>query len=143
MKNKKWYQNAQIIFALSALTVSLVAVIVGVYSAYIDRAYARASVWPRLGVGYSNVTEFGGTPTFKYLVSNNGTGPAIIKHIQISYGGELVKNWSALFKKAKFEDADNGLSSLHGRVLSAGAEVTFLNIHNDEHAKTFYRKHTS
>ncbi len=38
------------IIAGSALLVSLITAFVSIYSAFIDRAYARASVWPRLEI---------------------------------------------------------------------------------------------
>ncbi|WP_445768576.1 hypothetical protein [Rheinheimera sp.] len=43
-------RNPEMIIAGSALLVSLITAFVSIYSAFIDRAYARASVWPRLEI---------------------------------------------------------------------------------------------
>ncbi|NMP31290.1 hypothetical protein HII17_06930 [Thalassotalea sp. M1531] len=90
MENKAWYKSPEMIVGLSALTVSLVAVFVGIYSAYIDRAYARASVWPRLEIfrSYSGKAE-----TFEYGVTNSGTGPAKIKYVVIKYNDKAIQYW--------------------------------------------------
>lgn len=76
------------IVALSALLISVVTTIVGVYSAYIDRAYARASVWPRIEIARTYDQT-----NFKYVVTNAGTGPAIIKHAKIKYKSKPIKQW--------------------------------------------------
>ncbi len=47
MKSNKWYTNPEMIVALSALLIGIVTAFTSVYSAYVDREYARASVWPR------------------------------------------------------------------------------------------------
>ena len=88
MENKSWFQQPEMIVGLSALLVSLVAVGVALYSAYIDRAYARASVWPRLEVGRSFNPE-----TYTYLVTNNGTGPAVVKWAVLTLKGEPLAHW--------------------------------------------------
>ena len=48
MTNLPWYKNPEMIVALSALIIGLVTAFTSIYSAYVDREYARASVWPRL-----------------------------------------------------------------------------------------------
>ncbi|WP_133469553.1 hypothetical protein [Paraglaciecola marina] len=87
MPNPKWYKKPEMIVAFSALFISLVTTVVGIYSAYIDREYARASVWPRL-VMYSS-----SFPTPSFHVSNRGTGPALIKYAKINDGEKYVKYW--------------------------------------------------
>ncbi|WP_044556071.1 hypothetical protein [Shewanella piezotolerans] len=89
MDNAAWYKKPEMIVALSALLISIVTTVVGIYSAYIDRAYARASVWPRVEIARS----FGKT-FFNYQIANNGTGPAIIKHAAISYKSKPIKIWT-------------------------------------------------
>ena len=68
MKNTKWYKNPEMIVALSALFIGLVTAFTSIYSAYVDREYARASVWPRLEIFSSQthvlnkLTGFWGCP---------------------------------------------------------------------------------
>ncbi len=88
MTNKKWYQKPEMIVAMSALVMTLVATTVSVYSAYIDRSYARASVWPRLQIFKSY-----GNTHFSHVVSNLGNGPAIIKYAKVEYKSEPILEW--------------------------------------------------
>ncbi len=88
MTNKKWYQKPEMIVAMSALVMTLVATTVSIYSAYIDRSYARASVWPRLQIFKSF-----GTTHFSYGVSNPGNGPAIIKYAKVEYKSDPISEW--------------------------------------------------
>lgn len=89
MDNRKWYKNPEMIVALSALLIGLVTAFTSIYSAYVDRSYAKASVWPRLEIYKSSS---GGT--FSYSVANNGTGPALIKYAKVSDGKKYIKRWS-------------------------------------------------
>ena len=66
----KWYKKPEMIVAFSALLISLITAAVSVYSAYVDRSYARASVWPRLELHRSF-----GSNHFNYGVTNSGNGP--------------------------------------------------------------------
>ncbi len=88
MNNIKWYKKPEMIVAFSALLISVVTAIIGIYSAYIDRAYARASVWPRVEVFRSF-----GDQHFEYGVTNAGTGPALIKYAKIEFENKAIKLW--------------------------------------------------
>lgn len=93
----KWFMQPEMLVGFSAIIVSLVAVGVSLYSASIDREFARASVWPRVIIyrsyNYSKDTE---EEYFKYGVSNHGTGPAIIKYAKVSYLDKPAQTWSQL-----------------------------------------------
>jgi len=65
--------------AMSVLFISIVTAAVSIYSASTDRKYAKASVWPRLEIFRS----FNSDKSFEYAVTNNGTGPAIIKYAKV------------------------------------------------------------
>ncbi len=88
MENPKRYKNPEMIVALSALLIGLVTAFTSIYSAYIDREYARASVWPRLEIFRS----YSGN-SFSYGVANNGTGPALIKYAKVQDGSKYIKMW--------------------------------------------------
>lgn len=77
--------------ALSALFLGLLTAVISIYSAYVDRQYARASVWPKLEIFRSSSES-----TFSYGVSNNGTGPAIIKYAKVSLDSKLIKHWGEI-----------------------------------------------
>jgi hypothetical protein len=86
-----WYKNPEMIVALSALLIGLVTAFTSVYSAYVDREYARASVWPRLELFRS----FSGN-SFSYGVTNSGTGPALIKTVTVQYDSKYIKAWNEI-----------------------------------------------
>lgn len=88
MENIKWYKKPEMIVAFSALLISVITAAIGVYSAYIDRAYARASVWPRVEVFRSFSTHH-----FEYRVTNSGTGPALIKYAKVEFDGKVIQRW--------------------------------------------------
>lgn len=119
----KWYQKPDMIVGLSALMVSLVAVLVGVYSAYIDRTYARASVWPRIQLGRSY-----GNTNFTYLAINNGTGPAIIKSLKITYDQQVVNDWTQLFTTMGLQNISYSQSQLNNIVIPANQRISALRI---------------
>ncbi|WP_444885620.1 hypothetical protein [Microbulbifer sp. PSTR4-B] len=89
MDNVKWYKKPEMVVAFSALLISFVTAIVSMYSAYVDRAYARASVWPRLEI-HRNLN----TTHFEYSVTNSGNGPAVIKYGIVQYKTEPIKFWN-------------------------------------------------
>lgn len=91
MDNQKWYKNPEMIVALSALLIGLVTAFTSIYSAYIDREYARASVWPRLEIFRSYSIN-----SFSYGITNSGTGPALIKYVKVQDGSKYIKNWNEL-----------------------------------------------
>lgn len=114
MKSKKWYKNPEMIVALSALFIGLVTAFTSMYSAYVDREYARASVWPRLEISRSFNTNL-----FNYQVSNNGTGPALIKYAKIQYKSKNIKEWKEI-------ESFNNITQSHigNRTLSAQNIIT-------------------
>lgn len=92
MNNTKWFQNPEMVIALSALLIGLVTAAVSIYSAYIDREYAKASVWPRLEIFRNTQSD-----SFAYQVLNSGTGPAIIQYAKVEHKEMSMKTWSDVF----------------------------------------------
>ena len=114
MEKSKWYKNPEMIVALSALLIGIVTAFTSIYSANIDRQYARSSVWPRLEL-YKSLPE----NTFSYGVINSGMGPALIKYVTVKYDSKYIKHWSDidLFK-------DIMQSHLSGRTLASQKTIT-------------------
>lgn len=113
MEEASWYKKPEMIVALSALLISVVTTVVGIYSAYIDRAYARASVWPRLEIFRSYSDQ-----SFSYGVSNNGTGPAIIKYAAVTYKSKSIKRWDEIPEIPRFTQ-----SHISQRILPAEKSI--------------------
>ena len=127
----KWYQKPEMIIGLSALMVSLVAVVVSVYSAYIDRAYARASVWPRLTLSKSDYYK-DGLPIYEYRIENAGTGPAVIKYAYVSADGTYFSRWSQVFEHFNLEVENVTQSHISSRVVPAGKSFAAQYTNNTE-----------
>ncbi|GLX83739.1 hypothetical protein [Thalassotalea eurytherma] len=128
MNSIKWYKNPEMIVALSALLIGLVTTFISIYSAYIDREYARASVWPRLEVFKSSSGN-----SFSYGVSNNGTGPALIKYAKIRDGSKYIKTWKEI---KPFQNIRQ--SHISNRTLSPQNSITPLS-YKGEDAKAFVK----
>ncbi len=128
MNSIKWYKNPEMIVALSALLIGLVTTFISIYSAYVDREYARASVWPRLEVFRSSSGN-----SFSYGVSNNGTGPALIKYAKIRDGSKYIKTWKEI---KTFQNIRQ--SHISNRTLSPQNSITPLS-YKGEDAKAFVK----
>lgn len=111
--------------ALCALSVGLLTAFISIYSAYIDRAYARASVWPKLEIFRSFSAN-----TFSYGISNKGTGPAIITFVKVTNGEKVIRQW------ADVDVFSEILQSHIGNVtIPAGQSVNPLQYKGDDVAK--------
>lgn len=122
LQKAKWYQKSDMIVALSAIVVSVAAVGVGVYSAYIERSFARASTWPHLEVFRSFNYE---PALYSLLVNNQGTGPAIIHYAILEQDGAQYVSWNA-WVEDQFPVPQSYFTQSHigSRVLSTGQSVT-------------------
>lgn len=126
MNTTKWYKNPEMIVAFSALVIGIVTAFTSIYSAYVDRQYARAAVWPRLEI-FRSYTE----DTFSYGVNNSGTGPALIKYAKVRDGDRYIKSWSDVEAFREFTQSHIGL-----RTLSPQSNITPL-IYKGENAMEF------
>lgn len=96
MKEKIWLKPEMIV-ALSAVLVSVFAVIVGVYSAYTDRTYARASVWPNVVIGrHTQVSNTEEKASFAIFLDSSGLGPAKLKYTYLEFAGREINSWQEL-----------------------------------------------
>lgn len=133
--NKRYsFKNPEMIIAGSALMVSLITAFVSIYSAFIDRAYARASVWPRLEIQRSYTDELG-KEFFSYFVSNKGTGPAEIKYAKLTYNNQPISKWPDYLILRTGGVAPHIQSHIGFLVLSAGEKSTPLHVLDAEAAK--------
>ncbi len=104
---KPWFLKSEMIIALSALLISVVTTVTSIYSASIDRAYAKASVWPRLELSRTYKEDI-----FGYILSNNGTGPALIKYAIVQFQGKTIETWDEI---PFIEDVDSFTQSHMGK----------------------------
>ena len=133
--NKRYsFKNPEMIIAGSALMVSLITAFVSIYSAFIDRAYARASVWPRLEIHRSYIDDTD-KEFFSYIVSNKGTGPAAIKYAKLTYDNQPISRWSDYLILHTGRTPSHIQSHVGFIVLSAGEKSTPLHVLDAEAAK--------
>jgi hypothetical protein len=88
-EGRPWYREPETFIALAALVVSLSAVAVGIYEAWLQRAHDRAEVWPHMEI--STFTSPEGAAVY---LENTGLGPAIINSMVVAVDGKTRKDWS-------------------------------------------------
>lgn len=76
-----------------ALT-SLCAVLISVYSAYLQRQQTRATFWPELTLSFTD------EPTPRLQLLNNGVGPAILRWFEVRHAGVRMDRWGAVVQAA-------------------------------------------
>ncbi len=86
---RPWYREPEAFIALAALVVSLSAVTVGIYEAWLQRAHDRAEVWPHVEI--STFTNPQGAVVY---LENTGLGPAIVNSLVVAVDGKTRKDWS-------------------------------------------------
>ena len=130
MNEVRWYKKPEMLIAFSALLISLITAVISVYSAYIDRSYARASIWPRLEIYKS---QYDGH--FSYNVSNNGNGPALIQYAIIKYKSKPIQRWSDIPDLPAITQSHIGR-----RILSSQKEIVPI-IYNGTESYKFKKIH--
>ena len=85
------------------------------------REQQRMSVWPQLNISNDNSAGL--------LVTNNGVGPALIRHAVVTVDGEAVKNWRKMFEAFHVNpDGNFGVTTITGRVLPVDREISMLKV---------------
>src|SRR3954471_1598193 len=90
---RPWYREPESFIAVAALIVSLTAVVVGVYEAWLQRNHDRAEVWPRLEVS-TWVSDSGAA----LRVDNTGLGPALVNYVAVTVDGRPQRDWPSVLK---------------------------------------------
>jgi hypothetical protein len=132
----KWYTSTELIVGMSALVISLVTVGVSIYSASIDRDYARASVWPWLQFSrsFDNLN-------YSYSLANNGTGPAIIVWAKVAHKDVYYTTWSKMLAANNLYKASFTQSHMGSGVLPALKLTKVIETQNKETIKTLFELH--
>lgn len=79
----KKFWNTEKIVSLAAVLISIGTLIVLIYQTNLMSKQQRLSVLPYLTMG--NMGTY--TPNYKYMIFNNGIGPAFIEKIEVKYKG--------------------------------------------------------
>jgi hypothetical protein len=124
------------LIAISALVISLITAFTSIYSAFTDRTYARASAWPRLEIYRSHHGE----QSHQYVVTNNGTGPALVKYAKVTLDGKPLKNWNELVSKLGVADAAFSQSHIGSIVLPAQQKMTAFDLQVTKAITAYYAR---
>ena len=120
--------TASMITAIAAGIVSLSALTVSIYEAYLMREQQAASVLPIIdfwaaydpGKGYS------------LHLANKGLGPAFVKHISVQVDNAFGKHWTDALHKITGRQVAHNESALMGSVLAPGETGELVGIGNPE-----------
>ena len=134
----KFKFDLQIFIALGVMLVSFSTMFVTMYQASIMNSQTslmlkqtKASAWPCLIIGK---TELGDKKlkriaTYKFILQNKGTGPAIIKGVRLTYKNKIVKNWYHLHNVMNTPDSikrSRILSPISKTILSENESKDFI-----------------
>ncbi|MTI33346.1 hypothetical protein [Xanthovirga aplysinae] len=145
---KKVIADPQNIIAIAVTIISVCALFVSVFQArvmqnqvslmreqgQVMRTQAKASLWPYLHIEVNRSEEMAGVSKYEVVVSNQGTGPAIVEGVRLHFENYLIKDWGQLFD---FIDPDSlfigtvSKSNLNGKVLRAGEELRFIGLNGN------------
>jgi hypothetical protein len=122
-------RRLEIIAMMVAIFISALALILGAYTAHLQREQTRATVWPRLQIGRSN------NPTESVSIENAGVGPAEVRSFGAWVDGQPKRNWKEVLdalpsaKGAKVIGAT--MKTIHAQVFRSGAEYELIRLHFD------------
>ncbi len=127
--------TASMITALAAGIVSLSALSVSIYEAYLMREQQAASVLPIIDFWAAYSTD----QSYSLNLANKGLGPAFIKHITVSVDGEPARTWGQVTGTLAGRSVFLSESALIGSVLAPGEVGQMLAV-NDKDSGTLIWK---
>lgn len=134
MKSKKETKrkaDTGLIVGIIAIVINIITVTVYMYQASIMQRQQHASAWPYL----EWLPTFNEIDGFKIELSNNGTGPALIKSVTIKVNGQKVENMDSLCVKLIGTDYfPHLIGTVQNRVLPPGRTIKSITVENPEWA---------
>ena len=115
--------SAETITAISAVVIGVCAIAVSVYETTLVRQQLKGSVWPYVDLGYG-FTEDG----FRYLMINNGVGPARVMHGVVRVDGQPVPDWGTFFDRLGIPVERYITSTVSGRALAPNVPFEILSL---------------
>lgn len=91
--------DVSLLTSISAVFLSLAALIVSIYQTKIAREQQQMSVWPHLQADYIKTND-----EFSCVLRNKGVGPAIIRSVRILYRGRRFDSYYQLAIRQLEED---------------------------------------
>ncbi len=117
--------------AIAAGFVSLMALAVSIYEAYLNREQQRISVLPLVDAW----TSYNGE-SYGINIANKGTGPARVKSISLSRKDQLYQTWPQLYEPVMGQNAYvYSQSMLSGDIMAQGESISLLSYSRSEFAQ--------
>jgi hypothetical protein len=124
----KWFKtNHQALTAIGAMVVGVAALYVAWDQARVMRAQQHGAVVPALQID-PYVSSPDGSFTMGIRVNNNGVGPAFVESVEVLRDGEVQASLDPLVTGMPSNLTDRSWSSMNGRVIAPGEEVTALRL---------------
>jgi len=120
-----WLLEPQTLIALSAVLLSVCGLFVSLYETSLMRQEQRASVWPRVSIGFTiNDT------LVTFIAENAGVGPARVQSAEIRHNDSTMVNWSELMRRTSSGplSVSSSLNLVNGRVMSPEKRVEFAKL---------------
>lgn len=127
-----------LVIAVSAIVLSVISLVVAIGNARTQEKMVAATSWPLLQYSTSNISD-DGSPMIVMEIVNEGSGPALLKHLSVTHRGKPVGTSRALlqgccgltvesWQEARRLDPAVALvtSSVRDRVIRPGERIRFL-----------------
>lgn len=117
-----WLLEPQTLIALSAVLIAACGLFISLYEASLMRQEQRASVWPRVAIGFTvNDT------LVTFIAENAGVGPARVQSAEIRHNDSTRVNWIDLLKRTSSGplSVSSNLNLVNGRVMSPEKRIEF------------------
>jgi hypothetical protein len=126
-RRRAFWREPEWVITIVAVVASIGALILGAYTAQLQRRHDSASVWPHLELGILFTPRTAGMQ-----VSNSGVGPAIVQSVIVSVDGHPLRSWPEAFKILIDSPATKySSSSVSDRVIRAGETVNWFALPTD------------
>jgi hypothetical protein len=124
--------NWEKVSGLVAIVIGVAALLLSAFTAYLEHKHAKAELWPQVRPMWDD------TNGFRRGVVNQGTGPALIRDVRVTFDGHTVRTWREVVQGLLGEHAAGhgyGKSTLAYRTLSPGDGVHMFETQDELLAK--------
>lgn len=131
MTIKNW--NSDKIVSISAILISLMTLVVSWYQTSIIRQQQRLSVLPYLSLGNQGT----GSARYKFMLKNDGIGPAFVEDVYINYRGKKYRMDLPVFLHKHIPEREklNKISHSNispGNMIPAGVQIDIFAVQNSQ-----------
>ena len=127
--------TASMITALAAGVVSLSALTVSIYEAYLMRQQQAAAVLPIMDFWAAYESNDG----YSLHLANKGLGPAFVKSIDVRVDGTSQEHWIAVMEALIGRPVAHSEAAIIGSVLSPGESGTLLAINDPDNGPEVWK----